>query len=403
MRRIPLRIVVAVAALTLAAPACIGGGGGDAGGDFRAERVAGSVTVQSPGEESHALREGEAVPVGTSIKTGPGARVRLESGGRAIELDEVTEATLLGTSKMSLELGRALAEAPGARTLSFDSRGVTAQVTAGAARIERKLGRVSIGVYSGEARVDLLGRGLQVPRLRQLDAAGTVATQREPTPLQLSGADPWDRRLLGDVIDFDANLSQYARGFNAEFGTEATSPEFFFSFVSYRNTRYYETWLPVLDPADILIGTLFAEKLAARGGDVRSHFVAMQRLRAMKPPASWGLIAKERGLDLRGLLRTVLDAITRGTTPPQTNNNAAGPGPGPGPTANPTPTNKPRPRPSKSPSPAPTPSPTPTECSVLDRLLGTCDEAASSGASGSASSSSSSGCSVLGILVDPDC
>ncbi|MFY9587313.1 MAG: hypothetical protein WAT66_07655, partial [Actinomycetota bacterium] len=383
-----------------AAPACIGGGDNDAGGDFRADRVVGSVTVQAPGQAPQALREGETIAAGTSFKTGPGARVRLESGSRAIELDQVTEATLLGTNKMSLELGRALAEVPGARTISFDSRGVTAQITGGAARLERKLGRVSIGVYSGSARIDLLGRGVEVPRLRQLDAAGTIATQREPAPLQLSPKDAWDREFLGDVIDFDSSLDQYARGFNAEFRTKATSPEFYFSFVAYRNTNYYETLQPLLDPADILIGTILGQQLAKRGGDLRAHVYAILRLHQLN--ATWGLIAKERGLDLRGLLRAVLDAISRGTAPPQTNNNASGGGPGPQPT--PTQTSKPRGRrPNPSPSPAPTPTPTPTECSVLDRLLGTCDENQSSGAGGTSGSSSGSGCSVLGILIDPDC
>ncbi len=401
MRRLLRRFTVAAAALTLAAPACTSGGGGD-GGDFRATRVAGSVVVQMPGEASRALREGESVPAGTSFKTGRGARVRIESGGRAIELDGESEATLLGSGRMSLELGRILAEAPGARTLSFDSRGVTAQVTGGATRLERRLGAVRVGVYSGATRVDLLGRGIEVPRLRQLDVAGAVPLQRVPAPLLLSAKDPWDRRLLGDVLDFDANLDQYARGFNAEFGAEAVTSEFFTPFVTLASYRLVDEPLRVLEPADILIGLVFAQRLATRAGNprrVKAFFDEMRALRELR--ATWGLIAKERGLDLQALLRSVLDSIRRGTAPPAPGG-PAGPS-GPQPTPSPSPTTSPRPRPTGSPSPSPSPSPTPTECSVLDRLLGTCDEATGSGGSGGGQSTNNDPCSVLGILLDPNC
>lgn len=400
MKRLLGRLAVGATALMIAAPACTGDGGGD-GGDFRATSVAGSVTVQAPGEASHTLREGESVPAGTSLKTAPGARVRLESGGRAIELDGESEATLLGPNKMQLELGRVLAEAPGARTLSFDSRGATAQVTGGAARIERKLGRLSVGVYSGVARVDLLGRGIEVPRLRQLDIAGAVPLQRVPSPLQLSDKDSWDRRLLGDVLDFDANLSQYARGFNAEFGAEAVSSEFFTPFVTLTSYSLVDGPLRALEPADILIGLVFAQRLAARSANAARVKPIFDELRALFGlRATWGLIAKERGLDLRTLLQAVLDAIRRGTAPPAP---ASSPGPGgPRPTSSPSPTSSPRPRPTRSPSPSPSPSPTPTECSVLDQLLGTCDQAGPGG-SGDGQASSSGDCSVLGILIDPNC
>jgi len=120
--------------------------------------------------------------------------------------------------------------------------------------------------------------------------------------------------------------------------------------------------------------------------------------------ATWGLIAKERGLEMRLLLPAVLDAIRRGTTPAAAPGGSGGGGGGAGgggggPTAQPT--TKPKPKPSPTPTgPAPSPSPTPP-CMILDRLLGNCGGQASgtssSGAGGAAN------CSVLGVLIDPNC
>jgi hypothetical protein len=398
MKRATGRIGLAALALVLAAPACIGRGGGD-GGDFRATRVDGEATIQLPGEHSRTLREGDRVPVGTAIHTTHGTDVRFESGGRAIELGADTQVTLVGSGRMSLEVGHVLAEAPGARLLSFDSRGVTAQIVGGAARIERVLGRVSVGVYSGVARLDVLGRAIEIPRLRQLDLAGAFLGQRVPTPLQLSDRSPWDRRLLGDVIDFDANLQQYARGFNAEFGTEAVAPQFYFSFVSYRNDRYLQSLIKVQEPADILIGIVVAQRLAAQPGNRAGTERILNGIQALRNQrATWGLIAKEKGLDLRALLQAVIDAIRKGTAPPSSNGSTNNTASGPGPASNPRPSGSPRPRPSRSPSPGPSPSPTPTECSIIGSLLGTCDTSGGGGAS-----SASGSCSVVGILIDPNC
>lgn len=396
--------LVLCAALALAGTSCIGRGRNDAGGGLRAVQVTGAVIVQPAGQAARPLREGDGIAPGSIVKTGKDARVRLSTDGKqAIELAPETEATIRGAGGVSLDRGSALGEA-GSRSLSFDSGGIGVQIASGAARLERLLGTLRVGVYSGAARVSLLGRGVDVPAYRELFFAGGIPVERSPKPLQLNAADPWDRRLLGDVLELDRELAQFGRGFNSEFGAQAAAPVFFVNFVPVPQAVATVAAAPVgTSAADKLIGLVFAQQIAQRDGNpahVRTLFNAL--IAERRAGATWGLIAKERGLQLRPLLQAVLGAIRRGTAPasspgsPGSGGGSSPPPPSPGPTASP------RPRPTRSPSPSPPASPTPTPtCGPLDRLLGNCDDASrSSSASGDAGGAR---CSIVGVLLDPKC
>jgi hypothetical protein len=396
------RAFLVAAALALFAPSCVGGERAVPGGGLRATKVLGSITVQAQGSAARTLSEGDIVRPGTRITTGPGARVRLASGEKpAIELGGDTRAALLGSRRMSLDHGSALGET-GEGSLSFDATGMNVRVNDGAARLVRGLGTLQVGVYTGEAHVDLLGTVVDVPRFRQQEFSGGVAVDRVPAPLELHDNDPWDLRLLGDVIALDARLTQFRRGFNAEFGTQGADPAFYVAFVSLRRAaQVVGTAQDDVTTADKLIGLVFAQRLASRDGtDTNAGRYFAEMIAEYRLGASWGLIAKERGLDLRLLLPAVLDAISRGTTPePSGGGQGSGGGGGAQPTSRPTSRPSPGPTPSPTPSPSP-PQPPPPPCSILDRLLGNCRN---QGAGGSGGSNSAPDCSILGVLLDPEC
>jgi len=401
-----VRALLGAAALMLAAPSCIGGDNAGGGDGLRATKVVGAVMVQAPGAASRSLREGGTVAPGSALTTGKDARVRLEAReGRAVELAADTRATIVAVDHLSLDLGAALAET-GKGKFAFDSRGVGVRLSDGAARLDRRLGRLRVGVYKGAVVVDLIGRSVDIPAYRQQDFAGGVPLDRDPLPLALDDGDPWDRSLLGDVLELDRGLAQFVRGFNSEFAQQASVPVFFTAFVPGPAVEATANKAPAdVTPADTLVGLVFAQRLAARSGnDANMQRFFAEMVAEFQQGATWGLIAKERGLEMRLLLPAVLDAIRRGTTPAAAPGGSGGGGGGAGgggggPT--PQPTTKPKPKPTPTPTgPGPSPTPTPT-CLILDKLLGNCggraSDAGSSGAGGAAN------CSVLGVLIDPNC
>jgi hypothetical protein len=263
------------------------------------------------------------------------------------------------------------------------------------------VGALRVGVYAGRASISSLGRDMDVPALREVLVAGGVPLERAPRPISLSADDRWDRRLLGDVLDFDRDLGQFGRGFDQEFAAQAVAPAFFAAFVPLgNNTGFLTGVLNQNEPSDVLVGLVFALTLSGRDGvPLPDSFVALLAERALG--ATWGLIAKEKGLQLRDLFGAVLEAIKRGTTPPSPSTSTSGGSNNNGP-------NRPSPGPSGSPKPTPSPTPTatptqppPTPCPPLDQLLGRCTRGRTS--SSTAGASASSDCAVLESLLEDRC
>jgi hypothetical protein len=401
--KITLRRLAAVVALMLAGTACFGHANDAATSELKVAKVTGDVTVQAPGGETRALREGETIRAGSAVHTAKDSSARLEGGAkRAVELASNTQATIVSADTVALDIGSALGEA-GSGELSFDSRGVGVHVSAGTARLERLLGVLRVGVYAGKARVDLTGRGVDIPAFRELDFAGGIPVDRAPRPLSLNGTDQWDRRLLGDVIEFDQEISQFGTGFNNQFAGQTAEPAFYRGFVGVSNVTFIGNFSNQ-DPAEILIGLVMAERLQAKNGsNVQRSFASMFGERAAG--ATWGLIAKERGLELQTLLQGVLDAIRRGTTPSSPGGSGGGNGGGGNPPNRPTPgpTTSPKPKPTGSPSPTPSPTPTEPPCTQLERLLNLCPGSGSGSQSAGTSAPPPPDCSIVGVLIDPEC
>jgi len=404
------RVLACVAALALAAPACVGHKGPRAAGALRAAFVVGDVTAQRADGTAHALRVGETIAAGESIRTGPGARVRLEAGGgRALEFGAATSSTITSKNAVALDSGSALAETGGV-PWNFDARGTGVGISTGASRVELALGVLRVGVYGGGAHVDLVGRGVDIPPYHELEFAGGIPVERDPRLLSLSDNDPWDRRLLGDVLEFDRDIDQFGKGFDNQFAGDATDAVFYGSFVSVQKISSVTSCATSSTSAsDELIGLVFAERLDRMDGStyrVRTNFCSM--LNERSDGGTWGLIAKERGLPLQPVLRAVLDSIKRGTTPQASGGGGSGGGGfgggGGNPPRQPSPksTRSPKPKPTQSPTPGPSPSPTPTPCGTLEKLLGLCGGSAST-SGGTSGADAQPNCTIVDALLDPKC
>ena len=410
LRRAAVTLVACVV-LVAAGASCVGGGGGGGDGSFEVAEVSGSVSVRAPGAALRTLERGDDIPAGSVVKTGAAdSFVRLEGGaGRAVELLADTQVTMVDTRTVTLDIGRVLGQTGTQQPLTISSRGTVVQVSVGgSSRVERLLGALRVAVYAGSSRVELLGRGVEVPRFRELVVAGGVPLEREPRPLTLSATDRWDRRLLGDVLDFDRELGQFGTGFNAEFGSVPIAPRFFANFVTLPSVGFLRAQLPTNQPAEILVGVVFAQQLAAKAANqlqLPQFFTELVGLRDQG--ATWGLIAKDKGLDLRLALQGVRDAIARGTAPEPApggggtggggggnggggGGNGGGGGPPPGPEPSPTPTGEP--------TEPPDDEPPPEDCSVIETLLGQCPEP-----TGNAGSAAAPSCTAVEALLDPNC
>lgn len=74
---------------------------------------------------------------------------------------------------------------------------------------------VRVVSYAGRAVVRSGGRTLELEALRETLVPG-VGVLREPGPLAIDRADPWDRRLLGDAVSREAALESLADGFTGQ-------------------------------------------------------------------------------------------------------------------------------------------------------------------------------------------
>jgi hypothetical protein len=405
-RRTAQAFAIAVV-LVVAATGCLGRGGGAAEGGFLAAELSGSILARFPSGEARALRKGDDVPAGTVLKTGPDGFVKLEGAeGQLVELQNDSQATLMEARRATLEFGRALGRAGEKQAFTIDSRGTVVRIAPNAAtRVERLLGALRVGVYRGSARVELLGRGVDVPGLREIVIAGGVPLERAPRPLTLSAQDRWDRMLLGDVLDFDRELTQFGAGFNSEFGARPLAPRFFLAFVELPSLGFLRPELPTTEPAEVLVGVVFAQQLSTRAGGPAALPAFFDELLGLRDQgASWGLIAKEKNLDLRLALQGVVDAIRRGTapTPPPGSGGSGSGGSGSGGTGRgggSTPGPEPSPSPTASPTEPPPEEPPPEECSLLEVLLGTCEQDASN----DPGAASAEECSPVAALLDPNC
>lgn len=294
-----VRLASPALAFVLVAGAC--NGDAEAGRPMRLEVLEGEATLIRDGRQE-VIRSHSAVGVGDTIVLRKGlAELRL-ARGRIFELSNA-EVSITGSAGLRLVRGDLLADVTAPARVDAESVEVLARK--GAFRINRALA-TRVGAYEGKVDLRADADELSVPRYRQAIVAGGVL----PTvarPLRISAADRWDRRYLQDALDLDARLSNFGRGLEAQLGSASGLP--FFQAVA-------PTGLDVAFVApflggrrsDVLIALMLALE-AKRGATLEGRFTRMFEL--WRDGASWGLVAREFGVEQPNLFTRLLDAIAR--------------------------------------------------------------------------------------------
>jgi hypothetical protein len=191
-------------AVALLASACAGSG--PAGDDPRVVPLDGYVFLVE-GDDRTTIDGPEDIAPGSTIGTGDDGRARVVLGdGRALELAPKSLLRVESLSSTELLSGQALATAPAGLEVSSGAARIEGT---GDFRLDRYVGALRLGVYSGSATVE--GWDGRVSSLEQVGVAAGIVP-RAPIPLQVDPSDAWDSRKLGDAIDLGRELDDLQRG-----------------------------------------------------------------------------------------------------------------------------------------------------------------------------------------------
>jgi hypothetical protein len=382
------KALVAAIGLVIAAPACFGG---PSVGDTTALVVGhlfGAVRARNVTQQSwYLVKKDMHIPAGATVQVPPRGDLGLKRGALStVELrpydGQPAEMRVIDAGRVDVASGDVLVKADRRAPISVTSQGVTANpapsdaVNAPIFRFDRRVS-VRVGVYSGSATITSLTGDLPIPPLRE----GVVAARalpRAPTPLTVDPNDIWDRALLPDVIDVDAELGAQSRGYQAAFGERMHTWKEIAKVAPTRNLGFVQPYLADTGSADVLIGVVFSLLLEQRAPSVQAPAYFSTLLTLLDQGATWGLLAHQY-LGNNGE-QTLKDAVTLGIalrTGDVKNHTGAvptgSPSGGPSPSVTPTTTTKPTPTPTHSPSPTPTPthspSPSPSPSCFLPPLI----------------------------------
>jgi len=209
---------VAVAAVAALVVTAVGVRLWSADGDLRDAdvvlRAGNGVTVTLPGGVVRSAVDGESLPRGAVVATGPGATATLDVRDRLIVLAPDTTVGVPDGSAADLRRGSILVDRRRGPDVSVTAGAVVLdEVDEGAVRVDRGFS-VRVSVFSGAVRARTSDRELEIPRLYQAAVAGRALPDR-PTPLRLTG-DDWEQRVIPAVTSADAELSQLARGIDQD-------------------------------------------------------------------------------------------------------------------------------------------------------------------------------------------
>jgi hypothetical protein len=376
------RLLAGLLALMMASAGCIGGRSlGDTSALVVGSLIGAVRARPSSAATWQSLSKDERVPIGSTIQVPARGSVLLKRGDvSSVQLvpydGQPAEMRIDSVGAIEMISGDMLVRADEKAPISVASQGVSAApmpsdaVTAPIYRFDRRVS-IRVGVYTGEASVSALDGTLPIPTLRE----GVVAARELPpsvTPLTIDPRDPFDRQLLLDVIDLDAELASDSRGYEAAFGARMKKWQEIKKIEPNRDLSFTAPYLKQTGSADILIGVVFAllyeQRSHQRADETFANFLAL-----LDQGATWGLLAREYlGADQ---LTPFREAVTRaialrtgeitsptvGAVPsPTPNSTSTAPPPPPPPTPSPTPSKKPSPTPTPTPSTTSLPTPSPT-------------------------------------------
>lgn len=381
MRKRLLRVAASAIALTLLAPACFWSHKNVDLGVFFLTEQTGAVEVRTAVTAPWTVAPaGARVAPGSTLRIGPGGTAKLTRGeASTVEIRpfQSTPAELLvsSPSEVGVSAGDVLVTSAAAVPISVRAQDVTTSSATGTYRVDRRLS-LRVGVYDGSANVASSGGSIDIGPLREgILSAGLPRTLE---PLHFDTQDPWDRRLLVDVIDLDRELESQGRAYESGFGASVSSVRALGVLDPGTSFGFVAKYLASKRSSDILLGTVLTLLVKAHRGGSRGRILD-DVMSAREQGATWGLLARQNGVDAaeyRDDLARAIGLLT-GDIHPQP---VVRPSPVPTPTSSPSPhpspsptmSQHPNPSPSPSPSHSPPPSPTPTPCSPIDQLLHNC-------------------------------
>lgn len=305
--------VAVVAGLAAMVPACSDEGPG--AGEARLE-VDGEAIVERGDGDRETVRAGADLTSGDRVEVtegigrlvlGDGARMELRAG-----VGDASDSMVLVSRVPELEAGELLVATPG--STSIEAAGTTIAVEEGAAQITRALG-VGVRAYDGAVRLDSAGQERSIPALREMLVPALGRPPQTPRPLAYDGADPWDRRFLGDAMALGERLEAMAEGYTRNLNPgEGRTPGFF------------RLVLPGLDdepgftgelidierpPGETLVGAAISD--LGRRGDFPQRWSSVFGFRDQG--AAWGLVALDQAVSGDPLLGSIEEALSASPLP----------------------------------------------------------------------------------------
>lgn len=178
-----------------------------------------AVVVGANGVTS-AARDGQRVPDGAVVRTGPAGSVELVTRGRAVYVGHSAAVAVINGAHQQLRTGTAVYDAQHGDGLRVDIAGDRLTVPSGSAVEAQRSVSVQVGALAGPAQItSAAAREVTVRPLTQAVLNGD-ALAASTAPLHLSDSAD-EARAVPALVDADRRLKALARGIDASGNAEA--------------------------------------------------------------------------------------------------------------------------------------------------------------------------------------
>jgi hypothetical protein len=260
-----------------------------------------NAAVRTVDGDLHTAAAGERLARGATVLTGVGGSAQLATGGRTVYLGAGSTVRVLDGVHQQLQRGLVMVDSREGARLDLDTLAGKVATAAGAlARVETAA-QLRLAVYDGSAALTAAGRSATatVDRLHQvLTPYGQVAGRT--TVLALTPDDPWEARLVADLVAADQDLTHLADSLGGGDGAALLT-------AAPAALRTVPT--PPVGPARGETALAVALAQAARGGDATTALSTVQSGR--REGGSWGVVAA-----LVGARVTAVSALLDGALAP---------------------------------------------------------------------------------------
>jgi hypothetical protein len=331
-----------------------------------------NAAVRLAGGQTHSAAIGERVPAGATLLTGDGGSAELSTAGRDVYVGALSTVRVQDGVHERLDRGLVMVDSRKGPRLDLATAAGEVRTPSGVLTRVENAAQLRLAVYDGRADFAAAGRSSTavVPGLHQVQVPYGQLPGRV-TALALTPGDPWEARLVADLVAADADLNHLADSLDGNDGATVLSAA----------PAALRTQPPPPGPQRSETALSVALAQAARGDDPVATLATVESSR--QEGGSWGVVAAivdARVTAVSALLDSTLaplpgaagSSVVAGAAPSLSGllGGAGGSVPGGSSPGGPTPSSPPAspgPRPATSPQPSPTPTPT----AVVNQLVTT--------------------------------